>query len=588
MLVLLFPAAAFSSAPIIDVSDDFKGLDLLPYASVLEDPGGTLTLEQIRQPEHGARFVPLTQTGNSFGFSRSAYWLRFSVRVSDAAQHTLLLELGHASIDDVVFYAQESVGVYSSVATGEARPFASREVPHRSFVFRLPAQSGQLRTHYLRLASEGSVQIPLSLWSANAFIEYLDRVNLLFGIYFGVMLLLTLAALASYVRLRDRLFAYYAFYLFSYLLFQASITGFSYQYFWPGWPSMSSRFTSAFVGLAVIGALVFSASFLDIRKRQPMLFWVYRLHLTLALLTILLSLLGDYVLAVKAAALVGLSLPPVVFVATLASVLGGYRPARYFLAGWSIFLTGIFSAGLLHLGLLPHRFVTAYSMQIGSTLEVLLLTYALTEKIDGLRRAKEQALAQANTYMNQLNSELERMVAERTAELTLRNQRLAELARLDSMTGLLNHRSAMQELDSRTQDARAQGQELAVLMFDIDRFKSINDRYGHPIGDKVIESVAAILKDVTTEHSLCGRMGGEEFMLIVPGLGRVGALKLGQGIRRAVAELEIREAADLRITVSVGIAVMRDLPVRADLIRAADRALYQAKTGGRDQVRVAA
>ena len=194
-------------------------------------------------------------------------------------------------------------------------------------------------------------------------------------------LLLMTAAFASFIKMHDRLFLYYALYLFTYLIFQLSINGLSYQYLWPEYPWFTSRATSAFIGLVVIGALVFSGSFLQIwQKKHPRIKALFYLLMTSAVISIYLSLFGNYTLAVKIASASGVLLSPVVLVGAIISVLAGYRPARFFLAAWSVFLFGVFVSGLMYFGFIAHTFFTLYAIQIGSTIEVLLLGYALMDR----------------------------------------------------------------------------------------------------------------------------------------------------------------------------------------------------------------
>jgi len=116
-----------------------------------------------------------------------------------------------------------------------------------------------------------------------------------------------------------------------------------------------------------------------------------------------MSLLGDYIWGVKISTGVGLTMPPVIFIAALISMMSGYKAARYFFVAWTIFLAGVFVQGLLYFGYVAHTFFTLNAMQIGSMLEVLLLGYALTMKIDHLRDEKELAQIEAHQYLHQLN-----------------------------------------------------------------------------------------------------------------------------------------------------------------------------------------
>jgi diguanylate cyclase (GGDEF)-like protein len=167
---------------------------------------------------------------------------------------------------------------------------------------------------------------------------------------------------------------------------------------------------------------------------------------------------------------------------------------------------------------------------------------------------------------------------------------LRELAVTDVLTGLPNRRAFMARLEEEhARIRRFDAQQAAVLMLDLDYFKRINDSYGHPTGDAVLRQVAVLIRDEIRKVDLCGRIGGEEFAILVAGAGTAAAQEFAERVRRKIAGSPIaHEGRVITVTASIGIAVMQanDADADAALLRA-DRALYQAKEGGRNQVEVA-
>ncbi len=223
-------------------------------------------------------------------------------------------------------------------------------------------------------------------------------------------------------------------------------------------------------------------------------------------------------------------------------------------------------------------------MQIGSILEFLLLWYALMDRIDLLRMARDKASAQANAYLHQLNEELEVLVAERTQALEEQNKTLNELAVQDSMTGLLNHKASIDCLAMLQSSAKRYVYNLAVIMMDIDKFKSINDGYGHQADDKLIVTVANVLKDTLRKSDGCGRYGGDEFIMILPESNARSAELLAERIRKDIHEVKIPEIDNTSIGTSFGVAEFDPSHPDNNLINMADSALYKAKKAGRNQV----
>ncbi len=158
-------------------------------------------------------------------------------------------------------------------------------------------------------------------------------------------------------------------------------------------------------------------------------------------------------------------------------------------------------------------------------------------------------------------------------------------ARLDGMTGLLNHSAAMDALARELARAQREQTALAVIMADLDHFKQVNDTYGHGVGDLVIRETAARLQEATRLYDLIGRMGGEEFLVLVPACDLLGAADLAERVRLAMSEHPIKTPAGaLTVTVSLGATVWSPGMVAdgAHLLERADQALYRAKARGRN------
>ncbi len=166
---------------------------------------------------------------------------------------------------------------------------------------------------------------------------------------------------------------------------------------------------------------------------------------------------------------------------------------------------------------------------------------------------------------------------------------LEEMATTDPMTGLLNKRALETEFDRRLRAAERFGRPLAVVVLDIDKFKSVNDTYGHSTGDVVIKGLGAVLTRCRRDTDAVGRFGGEEFVVLCEETDAAGAFQLAERIREELKAARFAtEHGPLQVTCSLGIAAYpRDATTRATLFSRADEALYAAKHGGRNQTRTA-
>jgi two-component system, cell cycle response regulator len=184
-----------------------------------------------------------------------------------------------------------------------------------------------------------------------------------------------------------------------------------------------------------------------------------------------------------------------------------------------------------------------------------------------------------------------------TEQLEAANAKLAEMAETDGLTGVANRRRLDQMLDLEHERSRRYKRPLGLLIVDIDFFKKINDGYGHAIGDSVLKTVAQGVREMLRRSDVCGRYGGEEFVVIAPELTAEGAQVLAERVRQHVALMRIGagfgqdgQPREVRVSVSIGVAAFdngADAPI-AELMHRADAALYQAKGGGRNRVVLAA
>lgn len=182
-----------------------------------------------------------------------------------------------------------------------------------------------------------------------------------------------------------------------------------------------------------------------------------------------------------------------------------------------------------------------------------------------------------------LNESMQRLHGSQ-ARIFEQNRQLQFLASCDSMTGCLNRRTFFEQAEQTLRTAQRQRQSMAFLMLDADHFKTINDRFGHVTGDKVLIGLAGEIKAACREQHLVGRYGGEEFCIAVTGLPDHGVERLAERIRLAVASHTDWLPNGESVTVSIGIASINDGSADiADLVKRADEALYRAKVSGRNR-----
>ncbi|HEU4556729.1 MAG TPA: diguanylate cyclase [Longimicrobium sp.] len=194
-----------------------------------------------------------------------------------------------------------------------------------------------------------------------------------------------------------------------------------------------------------------------------------------------------------------------------------------------------------------------------------------------------EARVRAMLRIKRLQDELD----QKNRELEVVNKRLRKLSITDGLTELFNHRHVHELLRDEFERSRRSGEPLGVAMIDLDRFKAVNDTYGHPTGDVVLYETARILRETAREIDMVGRYGGEEFIAILPNTAEDEAARFAERVRAAVEEHVYRDdATEIRMTCSSGVASfpMEDVDSPEELLKEADEALYVAKETGRNRV----
>lgn len=210
------------------------------------------------------------------------------------------------------------------------------------------------------------------------------------------------------------------------------------------------------------------------------------------------------------------------------------------------------------------------------------IAYLSTEQ-DEHKRALAMGRA-GDDFLSKPLSDLELITA--VSARAARSRQLSDALDRDSLTGLLKHSRIKEQLDIELSRAQRTGEQLSVVMLDLDHFKHINDTYGHPAGDKVIKAIAHLLRQRLRKMDAVGRYGGEEFVAVLPRCSRAEALLLMEDVRRRFSEISFSAGEKtFRVTLSAGLASFEAGSQHTDeLLQEADAALYRAKSEGRNRV----
>jgi PAS domain S-box-containing protein len=367
----------------------------------LEDAGGELTLADLLKPDAQARFQPVPQTGSAtnFGLTSSAIWLRVNLRTERSAPADWMLELAYPPLDRLELYSPDGKGGFVGQVGGDLLPFADRAVVHRNHVMPLRLKPGATNALYLRVTSGGTVSAPVRLWQPAALWRHDQAEYATISLYFGLLVGLFLYNLLLFFSVRDRAYLIYVAFVGCMAIAQAALTGFGAQFIWPDFTWWNSISPPAGMAATASFGLLFARSFLSSALRMPRLDRLMQALVGGWLLTLLAAFTMPYAVSSWMVTVLAVFTVTTLVVVGLLSLRMGHPGARYFLAAWALLLVGVVTLALHNTGVLPSNALTANSLLIGSALEMVVLSFALADRINVTRREKEQA--QARTMAEQ-------------------------------------------------------------------------------------------------------------------------------------------------------------------------------------------
>lgn len=407
LFLAVLPALA---AAAVELDEHTRHLPLGQMMEVFEDPRGEIGIEDIASPAFETHFqrnrTPVFNAGNS----RSVHWVRIDLsyrpQIAQGARRWLL-EVAYPPLDSLQLYLSDGQGGYRLARdTGDTRPWASREIRQGNYLFELELQPEQPQRVYLRVESEGSIQVPLSLWSQHAYLEAQPGRIYVLGMIYGVLLAMLVYNLFIYISIRDQSYLFYILYIAAFGLYQVSVNGAGVQFLWPDRPWWANAATSLLIGATGLFGCLFTRSFLRTAEHSRWMDRLLRLIIGFSVVVMVLALTTDYGLSLRLATALALLFTLAVFAAGILAWLRGMRVARYFIIAWSALLVGGQINTLMVLGHLPHNFLTMYASQLGAALEVVLLSMALADRINALKDERAKILENARSDLEQLNREL--------------------------------------------------------------------------------------------------------------------------------------------------------------------------------------
>jgi len=393
-VLILFASVISSANTVFQVGDDLsEGLTLSRQVDFLFDDTLKLNLDAIRTSKD---WQPIERDIVNFGFNSAALWLRFELQVKQDNEY--ILHIPYPLLDYLDHYAFIDNEALEPVHTGDARVFDSRAVDHINFVFPYSLKKDQILAVYLRVDSQGTLDVPLRFTSADKFSKDNEGEIYFRGFVMGILWLMLFYNLFIFLSIKDHAYGFYVLNIFAYLVMSNAYDGGAFQLLWPNTPSLNDYIFPIFNGLSQLTSLVFMMALLQIMASQRWYKYYFLVLISIVSTFPILGVLLPYSTIVPIQVVFSLLVYSSALALGLHLSFKGNRTALYFTVAMGLFMVGIVSSNLKGLGLLPTNFFTQHAFQLGFFIDMVVLSLALAQKIDIAR--KERILAQKENIQN--------------------------------------------------------------------------------------------------------------------------------------------------------------------------------------------
>lgn len=383
--------------------------DLTPHTTYLEDPSNQINSTNITELLNQFQEVK-SQKGISFGYSDSSWWFRVKVFAPNTSNNRWFIRIGFMQLDHIELYhlPSEHSDIELIWQGGDLYPSGGRLINDNAYLIPIKRNITEApQTYLLRIKTEGSLMLPLSLVSDLHYLESSNAASTIKGFLYGGIIFMLLYNAFLFFATKDNSYIFYSLYLVSIFTILLQFNGTGFQYLWPNQVFFQNNGIAAVMNLMVVGIITFVHSLLEAKQRIPHIHKCGIVIMGAAALDLVVSLFMPMQYALQSSFILAATAVIYNFIVAILILRQGFSPARYYLAAWTaVLLSGLlFSAGAF--GLIPMTPFVRWSLSIGVSIEVILLSLALANKINVLRDEKEWANGQLIKKRNQLAQLLE-------------------------------------------------------------------------------------------------------------------------------------------------------------------------------------
>lgn len=422
LLWLLLITAALAGGSALELGQE-NSYSVDGHILYFEDVSRTMPFSQIQN----SPFTPSESSNINFGFTRSVYWFRIDVtRNLKVPQNRWWLVIAYPLLEKIDVYVADKRGtLVSHRQMGMLMPKTSGTFSLRDFTTDFSLKDSQA-TLFIRVQTESSMQVPLSIYSSEGLFHEIEKNNLRVGIYYGIFLIILMYNIVIFFYTKDLNYLRYIFFLASYILWQLSFDGTGIEYLWCDSSWSMHHGSSFWIAMSAFSALYFSRGFLHTNYYTPKMDVLIRFVMGISIIMAAASLLLSYGKVIMINAAIASLVPLILFIAGIKVMRAGYHPARFYIAGWSSLLIGTLIFAFNKFDLIPSFYGVNHIQQIGSGIEMIFLSWALADRVHLLQREYIGKL-------NRLNETLSEKVHDALVEARAKDRLFVQQSRLAAM-----------------------------------------------------------------------------------------------------------------------------------------------------------
>jgi len=396
VILMMISCSPFSnSSDIESINLDIISLNqpavfsLSQFSAYTHDTDGTQSLEDIIKSDN---WKMSEHKYLNFGFSNSAIWLASKVQTNHSSP-AWYLRIQYALFDDIQIYLCPEQHPISTTHCekkflGDQYPFNQRDIEYPEFISKLPIFNSNIYNLFIRFKTQGSSPLMIQIEDERNLQNDLLINAAIRGGYITMMLVMGLYNLFLYFSTRSRSYLYYASFVLTFMLFHATYAGSAFQFLWPGNPELNLFALPFIFSLNMVALTLFVPKFLNLRTYGKKSFYLFRFYLVICIFFTCISFIAPYQITMKLLNILNMIFTISALVISARFWLLGNVAARFFTIAWLAFIVGLLLATSRSLGLIPLTMLSYNSYQLGSFIEIILLSLALGERITQLQKEK--------------------------------------------------------------------------------------------------------------------------------------------------------------------------------------------------------